>query len=138
MSDWPVRSAKQKELEERMQKLGIRPEDLIEKFIHGSGPGGQKINKTASQVYLKHVPTGIEIKVQRSRSRELNRFLARRELCDRLEEKLLGAESKAQKAIFKIRKQKARRSRRSKEKMLEEKHKQAERKLFRATPGEEE
>jgi peptide chain release factor len=134
MPDWPVRDAKQKELEERMLKLGIRPDDLIEKFIHGSGPGGQKINKTASQVYLKHIPTGIEIKVQRSRSRELNRFLARRELCDRLEEKLLGAESKTQKAIFKIRKQKARRNRKSKEKMLEAKHRIAEKKLLRSSP----
>src|SRR5690242_21649122 len=74
-------------LHERMHKLGVTEEDLIEKFILGSGKGGQKINKTSSCVYLKHKPSGIEIKCQRERSREMNRFLARKELCEQLEEK---------------------------------------------------
>ena len=72
------------ELAARMERLNIREEDLIEKFILGSGKGGQKINKTSSCVYLKHIPTGIEIKCQRDRSRTLNRYLARKDLCDRI------------------------------------------------------
>ena len=68
-----------------MQQLGIHEEDLVEKFIRGTGHGGQKINKTSSCVYLKHVPTCIEIKCQLNRSRLVNRELARTELCDRIE-----------------------------------------------------
>jgi peptide chain release factor len=89
-----------------MKCLGILDEDLIEKFILSSGKGGQKVNKTASCVYLKHIPTGIEIKCGRERSRELNRFFARRELCDRLEHT-------AEKRADKVRKQKKRRRRRN-------------------------
>ncbi len=105
-------------LAERMEKLGIRESDLVEKFILGSGSGGQKINKTSSCVYLKHLPTGIEIKCQRERSRELNRLYARRELCDRIEEQIFQAKSKRQQEIEKIRRQKRKRSKRAKEKML--------------------
>jgi protein subunit release factor B len=87
----------------RTAPLGIREDEIVEKFIHGSGSGGQKINKTASCVYLKHEPTGIEIKCQRERSRELNRYLARKELCDRIDEIKNGVESKRQQAMEKIR-----------------------------------
>jgi protein subunit release factor B len=106
------------ELAARMDSLGIREGDLIEKFILGSGKGGQKINKTSSCVYLKHEPTGIEIKCQRDRSREMNRFFARRDLCDRIEEQISDAKSKKQQEFEKIRRQKRRRSRKQKEKML--------------------
>ena len=108
---------KQDALASRMEQLGIRESDLIEKFILGSGSGGQKINKTSSCVYLKHLPSGIEIKCQRERSRELNRLYARRELCDKIEELLFQEKSKRQQAIEKIRK-KRKRSRRAQEKML--------------------
>lgn len=109
---------KWEELSRRMEQLGFREEDLIEKFILGSGSGGQKINKTSSCVYLKHLPTGIEVKCQRERSRSLNRFLARRELCEKLEERLFREKSERQKEIEKIRRQKRRRSRRAQEKVL--------------------
>ena len=78
---------KHEALERRMESLGIFEEDLIEKFIRGTGSGGQKINKTSSCVFLLHPSTGIKIKVQRDRSRKINRFLAREELCRRLETK---------------------------------------------------
>lgn len=110
-----VSREKEQELKERMHELGIEPTDLMEKFILGSGRGGQKINKTASCVYLKHIPTGIEIKCQKDRSRALNRFLARRELCDRLEDRLFPEKSKKVAAEEKIRKQKKRRARRHKD-----------------------
>lgn len=114
-----------------MDRLGVRENDLTEKFILGSGSGGQKVNKTASCVYLKHGPSGIEIKCQRSRSRELNRYYARKELCEQLEERKLGAASKRRQAAEKIRRQKRRRSRRQKERMLEAKHRQSEKKVRR-------
>lgn len=125
---------KSEELIARMQKLGIQEEDLIEKFILGSGKGGQKINKTSSCVYLKHIPSGIEIKCQRERSRALNRLLARRELCERLEEKLFEIKSKKQQEFEKIRRQKRRRTRKQKEKMLAEKKQHSSKKQLRQKP----
>lgn len=118
-------------LSERMQRLRIREEDLEERFVLGSGSGGQKINKTSSCVYILHEPTGIEVKCQRARSQALNRFLARRELCDRIEAKVKGEKSAREQAREKIRRQKRRRSRRQKARMLDEKRKQGEKKVRR-------
>lgn len=129
-----IRKEKFDELRERMERLGIKEGDLVEKFILGSGSGGQKINKTSSCVYLKHIPSGIEIKCQRERSRELNRYYARRELCDRIEEKIEHKKSERQQMIEKIRRQKRRRSRRGKEKMLEAKKQLSEKKTLRRPP----
>lgn len=81
--------SKYEELQAEMKALHIEEKDLIEKFILGSGSGGQKINKTSSCVYLKHVPSGIEVKCQKTRSREENRFFARRLLCEEIKEKIL-------------------------------------------------
>jgi protein subunit release factor B len=122
---------KEQQLRDLMERLGVRESDLIEKFILGSGSGGQKINKTSSCVYLKHIPTGIEVKCQRDRSRELNRLLARRELCEKMEELLFKEKSKRQQAMEKIRRQKRRRSRKSKEKMLANKKHRSEIKKLR-------
>lgn len=124
-------------LHSRMQGLGIGEGDLIEKFILGSGRGGQKINKTSSCVYLKHIPTGIEVKCQQGRSREMNRYYARKELCQRLEDKDKNIQSERQQAAEKIRRQKRRRSRRSKEKMLADKKHHAEKKNFRSSPRDQ-
>jgi len=131
-----VSQAKQDTLAERMKQLRIGEEDLVEKFILGSGRGGQKVNKTSSCVYLKHEPSGIEIKCQRTRYRELNRFHARRELCERLAERIEGEKSRRQAEAEKIRRQKRRRSRRQKQRMLEEKHRQSEKKKLRRKPEE--
>jgi len=109
-----VSKQKIEDLERRMERLEIRDGDIIEKFVLGSGPGGQKVNKTASCVYLKHRPTGIEVKCGRERSRELNRFLARRQLCELLEKELLGLKTPRDKKLEKLRKQKKRRKRRRK------------------------
>jgi protein subunit release factor B len=72
-------------LQKRLGKLRIREEDLQEEFIRGSGPGGQKINKTSSTVVLRHIPSGVEVRCQKERSQVMNRYWARMELCDRLE-----------------------------------------------------
>lgn len=114
-----VSKEKQQELLARMEKLGIREVDLLEKFILGSGPGGQKVNKTASCVYLKHLPSGIEIKCAKERSQDLNRFLARRELCERIEKELFGIKTPKERAIDKIKKQKKRKERKTKRKLLQ-------------------
>lgn len=137
MSYHAVRPEKEDQLAARMLKLGLREADLVERFIKGSGKGGQKINKTSSCVYLVHKPSGIAIKCQRERSQALNRFLARRELCDRLEERILGAQSARRQEIERIRRQKRRRSRRQKQRMLEQKHRQSEKKSLRRTPADE-
>lgn len=125
-------------LEAKMAKLGLHSQDITEKFIRGSGSGGQKINKTASCVYLKHLPTGIEIKCQAERSRELNRFIAKKELCETFQEKILGIQSARQQAREKIRRQKRRRSRRQKNRMLDDKSKQSEKKQYRKKPNQTE
>ena len=110
-----IGKSKFEELEQRMEQLGIRKDDIIEKFVLGSGKGGQKINKTSSCVYLKQISTGIEIKCQRERSREMNRYYARKELCERLEKQIEGKRSEKEQLIEKIRRQKRRRSRKSKD-----------------------
>lgn len=126
---------KREQLEAFMVREGVTEDGLIEKFVLGSGSGGQKINKTSSCVYLKHIPTGIEVKCQRARSRDLNRYYARQELCEQLEERRLGAASRRQQAAEKIRRQKRRRGRRAKERMLEGKHRASAKKQLRRAPG---
>ena len=113
MPDFAVKEEKKKSLILRMKKLGIKEDDLLEKFVKGSGKGGQKINKTASCVVLTHKPSGIIIKCQRERYLSVNRFIARRLLADRIEEQQTGIIKAKQKEINKIRKQKKRRRKRS-------------------------
>jgi protein subunit release factor B len=103
-------------LDERMNGLGIREADLDERFVRAQGRGGQKVNKTSSCVQLKHLPTGIEVKCQETRSREANRFFARRLLTDKVEEFQLGPDSSLARKAQKIRKQKAKRSKRARAK----------------------
>lgn len=121
MGIFPVRPEKEKDLLERMARLGIKDSDLEEKFIRSQGKGGQKVNKSASCVYLKHLPTGIEVKCQRERSQAINRFLARRILVEKLEAQIQGKETEELQRIEKIRRQKRKRSKRARDKMLPEK-----------------
>lgn len=114
-------------------QLNVRPEDIDEFFIRGSGKGGQKVNKTSSTVQLVHRPTGTEVRVQRFREQSKNRIAAYILLIRKIEVLARGEESKIQKKQFKIRKQKARRSRKAKEKMLQEKKHRGEIKQIRRT-----
>ncbi|MDH4258193.1 MAG: peptide chain release factor-like protein [Candidatus Aminicenantes bacterium] len=131
MSPASVSKEKQEALRQRMEALGIFEKDIVEKFIRSSGRGGQKVNKASTCVYLKHTPTGIEVKCQRERYQSLNRFLARRILTDKIEARIKGEESEEQQRIAKIRRQKRKRSKRAKLKMLEEKKKQSQKKEAR-------
>ena len=107
-------------------QLEVKPEDIEEQFVRGSGAGGQKINKTSSTVHLRHVPTGIEVRMQQHREQSKNRASAYKLLILKIEEAKKGKQSKLQQKLFKIRKQKQRRNRKSKEKMLKAKHQRAE------------
>jgi len=111
-----------------LRALGIRAEDLTEKFVLASGSGGQKVNKTSSCVFLRHAATGIEIKCSRGRSQALNRYYARMELCDRIQEREHLEKTARRQLREKIRRQKRRRSRRQRHRMLEDKRKQSQKK----------
>lgn len=126
-----VSDAKLKSLEARMGRAGLKETDIREHFVRSGGAGGQNVNKTSTCVVLKHLPTGIEVKCQINRSQAVNRFLARRILLEKLEKRFFGARSEAQKKAWKIRKQKQKRSKRAKEKVLEAKHLQSEKKALR-------
>jgi protein subunit release factor B len=126
-----VSSKKEEALCEKMERLGIREEDIVEKFIRSSGHGGQKVNKTSTCVYLKHLPTEIEVKCQKERYQSLNRYYARKILADKIEANILGKESEEQQRIEKIRRQKRKRSKRAKEKMLDDKKKHSQKKTDR-------
>ncbi|MEM8955293.1 MAG: peptide chain release factor-like protein [Verrucomicrobiota bacterium] len=122
------------QLLKRMTRLRILEPDILERFIRGSGPGGQKINKTASCVYLKHLPSGIEIKCQQERSRDLNRQIARHLLCDEIEKRRRHAEQKQREAAARKRYQTRKPSRTAQERRLRSKRFRAERKQQRRRP----
>jgi protein subunit release factor B len=131
----PLFGDKARELEARLARLGVRPEDLEESFIHSGGKGGQNVNKVATCVLLVHRPTGIAVKCQRERSQGANRLVARSMLADKIEERQLGAASKRQQEAERVRRQKRRRSRRAKNRMLRDKHAQSDKKTSRGPVG---
>lgn len=134
-----VSEEKENALREQMNELGVRAEDITERFVRSGGRGGQNVNKVSTCVYLKHEPTGIEVKCQKERSQLLNRYHARKLLLQKIETLQRGAQSAEQQRIEKIRRQKRKRSKRAKEKMLEIKHKQSEKKQTRSfRPGGDE
>ncbi len=134
-----VSPEKEKALRQRFAELGIEEKDITERFVRSGGHGGQNVNKVSTCVYLKHIPSGIEVKCQQERSQALNRFLARRILADKIENVLLGKESKEEQERERLRRQKRRRSRRAREKVLHLKHLTAEKKrsrTFRPPPSD--
>lgn len=127
----PVSLDKEKALAARMIELGVAEDEFEESFVRSSGPGGQKVNKSSSCVYLVHRPTGLSVKCQRERSQTLNRFLARRLLLDKIEKQQKGFIAAEKEELEKIRRQKRKRSKRAKEKILTAKHQRAETKVLR-------
>lgn len=117
MSRFGVSPEKEEALFIKMDELGVKESDLDEKFIRSRGPGGQNVNKVSTCVQIKHIPTGITVKIQKDRSQGINRFLARRSLMDKIQEELTGKPSKNILKIQKIQKQKKRRKRRTKVKL---------------------
>lgn len=129
---FPVSISKEKELKVKMDALNIREDEIEESFVRSGGKGGQKVNKTSTCVYLKHIPTGIEVKCQEERSQSLNRYRARVILIKKVEQLIRGKESEEIQRIEKIRRQKRKRSKRAKEKMLVEKKITSEKKKLRS------
>ncbi len=135
----PVSPAKEKALREKLESLGVFEKDIRESFIRSRGKGGQNVNKTSTCVYLRHIPTGIEVKCRKERSQSLNRYHARVLLYSKIERLVRGRKSEEEQRIAKIRGRKRRRSKRAKEKMLEEKRLQSIKKTersFRYVPDE--
>lgn len=126
-----ISQAKERALRERMSRLGIDEDELIEKFVTGSGPGGQKINKTSNCVHLVHPPTGFEVQCQENRHRSVNRFLARLRLCDRIEESRMRKRQDQKRRIASARYRNRRRSAGEKRKLHEFKKRRANRKKLR-------
>src|SRR3989338_4169604 len=134
MGPFPVSPSTQRELEALMRRLGVQESDFEERFIRSGGPGGQNVNKVATCVVLRHLPSNLEARCQQERSQALNRFLARRILLRRLEAQRLGALSAEAQYRAKLRRQKRKRSKRAKDKMLASKKLHAEKKRLRRSP----
>ena len=135
---FPVTADKERALLARLATLGIREDELEERFVRSGGKGGQNVNKVATCVVLRHLPSGIVVKCQEARTQAMNRFLARRRLADEIEGRRRGEASARAQEAARIRRQKRRRSRRAKEKVLAAKHARAEKKIMRRRPGAEE
>jgi protein subunit release factor B len=122
-------------IRESLARAGVSGRDLEETFVRGSGPGGQKINKTSSCVCLRHGPSGLVVKCQRTRSREANRWLARRDLAERILAAQQGEQTRRQAEAERTRRQKRRRSRRQRARMLEDKRARGQVKSLRRSVG---
>jgi protein subunit release factor B len=118
MSAFPVSTEKEAQLARRMASLGVSEADIEESFVRSGGHGGQNVNKTSTCVMLVHRPTGLQVKCQETRQQGLNRYIARRLLLDKIEERRNGFIAAKRAEIERIRRQKRKRSRRAKDKML--------------------
>ena len=123
---FPVSPQKVEELRSRIQRLKINLSEIEEQFVRGSGHGGQKINKTSSCVWLRHLPTGIEVRCQEHREQSKNRLSAYKLLILKIEDRVKGAASVHAQNIFKLKKQKKKRSKRAQRKVLEGKKRRGE------------
>jgi protein subunit release factor B len=137
MSAFPVSLEKENQLALRMAALDVCEAEIEESFVRSGGHGGQNVNKVSTCVMLMHRPTGVQVKCQETRQQGMNRFIARRLLLDKIEAKKNGFVAAQRAEVEKIRRQKRKRSRRAKNKMLADKSKHAAKKSARRPPGAE-
>jgi protein subunit release factor B len=123
------------QIEERLRALGVRVADVEEKFVRGTGPGGQKINKTSSTVWLRHGPTGVDVRCQRERSQAVNREVAWAELCAKLEARTRVAKAAVVDAREEARRRTRQKSRGQKVRMIQTKKHRAGHKAKRGRVG---
>jgi protein subunit release factor B len=135
MNSFPVNLEKETQLAERMAALGVLEADIEESFVRSGGHGGQNVNKTSTCVMLLHRPTRLQVKCQATRQQGLNRFLARRLLLDKIETLQKGSLASERARVEKIRRQKRKRSRRAKQRMLADKSHHAAKKESRRSVG---
>ena len=131
MSALPVSREKEERLARRMAALGVREGEIEETFVRSGGHGGQNVNKVSTCVMLLHGPSGLSVKCQATRQQGLNRYIARQLLLDKIEEKKNGFVAAQRTEMEKIRRQKRKRSRRAKARMLADKSQHAEKKAAR-------
>jgi len=131
MNTLPVTSEKDQQLAQRMVSLGVLDSDIEEIFVRSGGHGGQNVNKTSTCVMLLHVPTRLQVKCQTTRHQGLNRSIARRLLLDKIEELRAGKAAIEQALMEKIRRQKRKRSRGAKERILADKARNSDKKASR-------
>jgi peptide chain release factor len=131
MSVFPVSLEKENQLAQRMAAMGLRETDIEESFVRSGGHGGQNVNKSSTCVMLLHRPSGVQVKCQKTRQQGLNRFIARRLLLDKIEAMKKGFVAAQRAEIEKIRRQKRRRSRRAKARMLADKSRRSDKKAAR-------
>jgi protein subunit release factor B len=137
MNAFAVNPEKERQLAQRMAALGVREADMEESFVRSGGHGGQNVNKAATCVMLFHRPSGLRVKCQTTRQQGLNRFIAWRLLLDKIEKLQTGQAAAEQARIEKIRRQKRKRSRGAKERMLADKAHHAQKKAFRRAGGDD-
>lgn len=121
----------------RLDALGFSTSDVDERFVRGGGPGGQKINKTSSTVWLRHGPTGVEVRCQAERSQAANRRTAWRELCEKLEARARASRDAALQAVESERRRTRQKSRAQKQRMIQAKMHRAKSKAQRGRVGGE-
>jgi protein subunit release factor B len=128
---FPVSPEKEEQLFQRMNALGVEESDLDETFVRSGGHGGQNVNKVATCVMLRHIPTGTQVKCQDTRRQGMNRFLARTLLLDKLENERKNRARAAKTRRERARRQKRKRPRAVKERILASKAHQSEKKQRR-------